>query len=241
MPADRAANPARPDQARAANAEQTVGDAIAAAQTFARGAGEMRARMQGEGSDIVVDGTSRPVAKPEEPNLAERAHGIEASLKSANVALTNAAVDNDYNAAIKWYALAQDPDDAETRYAMALDFLNAKPEPDNASAAYWMLTAAERGSAPARAVLGDMYAAGTGVARNEATAYLWYTLAAQGLTGEEDRATVAEKLARLAYTMTPDEHAEADTMIRKRAVETAALGDYTGSITTIGAPASPGQ
>jgi hypothetical protein len=230
---------ARSDATPATNAQQSVGDALAAARVFARGAGEMRAHMEG-GANSMGGVASKPaaLAAKDEPTVADGARGIEASLRAANVAAANAAVVNNYGAAVKWYALAEDPEDAEARYAMALDFLNAKPEPDYASAAYWMLTAAERGSARARAALGDMYAAGTGVARNDATAYLWYTLAAQGLRAEEDRVAVAEKSDRLADTMTPQELAEADQLIRERAIETAALSDVTGSIITIGAPAS---
>jgi len=234
---------ARAGEAPTTNGQQSVGDALAVAQAFARGAGEMRAHMDAGANGMGIRVASKPATRTaaDKPTVAEGARSIEASLKAANVAVTNAAVANDYSAAVKWYALAEDPDDAATRYAMALDFLNAKPQPDYASAAYWMLTAAERGSAHARATLGDMYAAGTGVARNDAAAYLWYTLAEQGLTSEDDRVAVAEKLDRLADTMTPEQYAQADRLIRARAVETAALSDVTGSIITIGVPASPGQ
>lgn len=231
---------ARAGEALATNGQQSVGDALAAAQAFARGAGEMRAHMDAGANGVGVRVAPKPVTRTaaDKPTVAEGARGIKASLKTANVAVTNAAVANDYSAAVKWYALAEDPDDAATRYAMALDYLNAKPQPDYASAAYWMLMAAERGSARARATLGDMYAAGTGVARNDAAAYLWYTLAAQSLTNEDDRVAVADKLDHLAEAMTPQELADADQLIRDRAIETAALTDVTGSIITIGVPAS---
>ncbi len=231
--------------ATAANEPQATVDAFAAARAFARGASEMRANLHTGANGTGVGVASKPAASapttPDGPALAGSARSIEASLKTASVAAANASVDIDYNAAIKWYALAENPDDAGARYAMALDFLNAKPEPDYASAAYWMLTAAQRGNAHAQAALAGMYAAGTGVAHNDAAAYLWYTLAEQGLTSEAERTDVAGKLDRLASTMTPQERAEADQLIRRRATETAALTITTGSIVTIGAPSSDDQ
>ncbi len=217
---------------------QGVGNALAVAQVFARGAGAARAEM-GIGDDETSGAspeprgaapkaghptpTRTPTADADKPALAQNAADLEASLKTAHIAATNARVDIDYGTAMKLYALADNPEDAEARYAMALDYLNATPAPDYASAAYWMLTAAERGHGRAEAALADMYAEGTGLPRNQSAAFLWYTLAERDLSAEDVRAAVADKLDRLDNTMSLQQRADADQLIRQRAVQTAAL------------------
>jgi TPR repeat protein len=72
----------------------------------------------------------------------------------------------------------------------------AASEPDPQAAVKWYKKAAKNGSAAGQAALGEAYRLGLGVDRNEVSAYMWYTLAAdQGSRAAADaRELVAARM-----------------------------------------------
>jgi TPR repeat protein len=124
----------------------------------------------------------------------------------------------DYAAALRYYALASGPEDAEARYAMAHAAADRGPADDGdavqaSAVARWLRDAAELGHARARLELAGMYVEGNGVARDYPTAWMWYMLAERGLADQDDRAMAADGHARVAASMTADETARADALL----------------------------
>jgi hypothetical protein len=199
------------------------GNALAAAAAFAEGARRIDVGTPAGGRRLLIAARPAHAAAPtaDDQTFAAGLQTVEASIKTANVGATNIAVSLDYNAAIKWYALADDPANAEARYGIARDFASKEPDPDFDSAARWLLSAAELGHARAQLDLAAMYMAGEGVERDYRAAFMWSSLAGRGLTSETDKALAADMRDRLARAMTPDERAAADAMIRERLLEIA--------------------
>ena len=238
-PAPRTTRSPAPATTPSATTDWLASGGFAAARAFAAGASQLRLNGR-EGTARFLSAPTPGAATADQADFADVLHQVDASIATANVAAANLAVASDYNAAVKWYALANDPDDAEARYAIAMDFLGREPEPDFASAAFWLRTAAELGEPRAERELADLYAAGTGVERNPAAAYAWYTLAEQGLTRDDDRALVADKRDRLADALTPAQQAAADRMIGERAPRIATLVVVEPGLTEIDTAAATG-
>lgn len=92
---------------------------------------------------------------------------------------------NDEEAA-RWYRLAADQGEAGAQYNLSNMYLQGQGVPqDPAEAVKWLHLAADQGLADAQHNLGVMYEMGRGVAKNNVAAFMYYTLAAAGLNGEE--------------------------------------------------------
>ena len=71
----------------------------------------------------------------------------------------------------------------------------------------WFRLASEQGNAIAKFNLGNMYADGEGVPKNDVTAYKWFNLA-ESRSSNEIRESVVEEHDRLAARLTPDQRVE---------------------------------
>ena len=85
---------------------------------------------------------------------------------------------------------------------------------DYAEGARWLRTAAEQGQRFAQFNLGVLYASGNGVAQDNASAYLWFSLAASRATGDE-RADYLSYRDRVAPLLTPQQIADAQHRARE--------------------------
>jgi hypothetical protein len=186
---------------------------LAAAETVGSSAARLHPEVHSAGLNAFKPAPPKPPAVKDAQDFADALHEVKGSLKSANIAMTNMAISLDYGAAVKWYALARDPNNAEARFALGLDYLHKQPEPDYALAAHWLRSAADLGYARAQLALAGLLVEGKGVARDYPSAFMWYTLAEPGLDNEADRATAFTQRNRLASAMTSQELAEADRMI----------------------------
>lgn len=89
---------------------------------------------------------------------------------------------------------------------------------DDAEAAKWMRLAAQQGQADAQAYLGLMYANGEGVPQDDVQAYKWFTLAVANSDSKEfgeGAQAVLQSRNVLEATMTPDQIAEAQKLVRE--------------------------
>ena len=111
---------------------------------------------------------------------------------------------DDPDAALDWFRKAADAGDHVTCFELA-EVLYARSEPnDDRVAAGYLRDAAERGYAPAQAMLGDLYHAGRGVSQSSTLACLWFRRAAA------DGHPIAQ--ARLAQAYRDGDGVEPDTM-----------------------------
>ena len=74
----------------------------------------------------------------------------------------------------------------------------------HAQAAAWFSKAAQQGYPLAQYYLGDMYAKGLGVARDDQQAYFWLSLAAAHLSGPGQEKALA-RINALSGKLTPDQ------------------------------------
>ncbi len=83
-------------------------------------------------------------------------------------------VNQDYEAAIKWYEKAADQGHVIAQNTMGDTYYAA----DDEKALFWYTKAAEQGYADAQAHLGWMYERGRGIAQDNKKAAIWYAKAA---------------------------------------------------------------
>ena len=88
---------------------------------------------------------------------------------------------------------------------------------DDAEAVKWYRLAADQGDAGAQNSLGYMYANGEGVLKDDVTAYGWFNIAATN--GYEN----AKTNHILAKRMTPDQIAEAESLVKEMVEKTPKL------------------
>jgi TPR repeat protein len=210
--------PQTPGEPRVAAAAPLGRDVAAAAGATARllanGGGNVLLAQRPTIDPFLVH--ARPAEASGAAKDATLAAGIKTTARAADrfgTTVANAVTETDYGAAYRWYMLAADPDNAEVRYAIALDYLDRPVEADYANAVHWLISAAELGHPRAQLDLGNMYIEGVGVTRNYAVAYKWLALAREGLTNGDQLVLAADRLARLTRAMTPDELADAAIMI----------------------------
>jgi len=209
------ASPASPRAATSGHTGKDVtGTAVVTARLLANGRGNILLNARPTLDPFLV--RPRPAEASPSARDSNMAAEIQAAARDADkvgATVANAVKQTDYGAAYRWYTLAADPDNAEVRYAIALDYLDRSIEPDYANAVHWLISAAELGHPRAQLDLGNMYIEGTGVTRNYAVAYKWLTLAREGLSNGDKLVMAVDKLQRLARAMTPDELADAAIMI----------------------------
>jgi TPR repeat protein len=116
---------------------------------------------------------------------------------------------------VNWHLLANDPSDAEARYAIGMSYLTGKDvAQDYGMAAHWLTGSAERGDARAALALADLYVEGTGVDRSYVTAARWYEIAARGLPNDGTRSAAMAKRDRILGAMTAEERKIAEAAVQ---------------------------
>jgi TPR repeat protein len=119
-------------------------------------------------------------------------------------------VSRDYPEALNWYRKAADRNHDSAQFNIGLLYYQGKGVPqDYAEALKWYRRAAEQGNARAQYNLGMMYAKGQAVPVDLVQAYKWLTLG--GEKGIQDAAALR---AEVAATMTPDQMAGAQDLLR---------------------------
>jgi hypothetical protein len=167
-------------------------------------------------------------------NLATDIKRAAFSADRAAATVKNTVAPTDYGSAVRWYTLAAEPDNADVRYGMARDYLDA-PEPNLAVGVHWLLSAAELGHPRAQLEIGGMYIEGNGVRRDYVAAFKWLSLAQDGLANGDELVLAVDKLSRLSRAMTPDEIADAAVMIEQWQPKSFAQGTHIepGMATTL--------
>jgi hypothetical protein len=115
-----------------------------------------------------------------------------------------------YAEALKWYRLLASRGDADSQNDVGHFYETGRGVPQNyTEAANWYRFAADQGNASAQNNLGTLYAKGRGVPRDDVAAYMWFALSAA-----QNNPPAAENRAAAAASMTPDQIAEAEKLVR---------------------------
>ena len=134
------------------------------------------------------------IALREWKSLASVGH-MEAQYNLAWMYSNGKGVAQDYETAVKWYALAAEQGLAVAQYNLALKYDSGIGVPQNYKAAIkWYTLAAEQGHVDAQFNLGQFYDTGEGGEHDNEAALKWYTLAA-----EQSDSDAQYFLARLHY------------------------------------------
>ena len=116
----------------------------------------------------------------------------------------------DGNKALSWFTKAADQGQAGAMRELAIIYEKgvAGVSADAATSMRWYDKAANRGDALAQKILGEKYAAGQGVPKDNIKAYTWLTLADRGVFFDDEAARKAETKkakASLVAQMSPTE------------------------------------
>jgi hypothetical protein len=213
--------------ARKAQQSEAVQETLAFARDMARGASKTYLRATDE-ELVFVDGEKAEAqaaasagsglvpVRPVDGGDAIRAVEVQAEAAADVATAATAAIagpTRDYGAAFNRYVLANDPANAEARYAIGHDLLAAK-EPQAAEGARFLRGAAELGHARAALELAGLYVEGTGVDRDYVRAFMWYAIAQRGEIEPAAKEMAADRLSRLGRAMTSEEIVAAEALIR---------------------------
>jgi TPR repeat protein len=120
--------------------------------------------------------------------------------------------------AASWYRKAAEEGDAVALYNLGGMYFSGRGVPqDPAEAAYWYRAAAEQGNVLAPYNLGVMYVNGEGVPRDYVQSYMWFSIALSLLPASEPekRNQATSNMDRVAYSMAPEQVAEAQRLARE--------------------------
>ena len=188
----RITNPERPSGNRAA-----VGAAVAIAERLAQGAAS---RYGGAGTDEDRYLARRNVRATDtaDSDRLSFATGVPAvgSPVDARGVTPRIQVPRGDGAAARRPASAAEAGSAEVRTGVAVDHRGRDVDRNPAVVARRLRSAAERGDARAQLDLAAMYVEGTGVGRDYAAAFMWYTLAAHSLNSGGARLLVIDRRNR---------------------------------------------
>jgi hypothetical protein len=171
--------------------------------------------------------------------IADDVQAADDAASTAAAQVVAAVTPQNYGAALQRFALAAAPGNADIRYAIGRDYLDATPA-DYADAAHWLLSAAELGSAKAALDLSGLYVDGNGVDRNYPQAYLWASVASQTLTVADDVRAALDRIDRVSRAMTDAERAAAHEMVRTWQPQSVPMAaDPTATAASLSSPSSP--
>jgi TPR repeat protein len=109
-----------------------------------------------------------------------------------------------------WYAKAASQGERRAQYRLArLYQIGEGGAVDEPAALAWFRAAAQAGHVAAQSMIGYFYASGVAVEADPANAYLWFSLAARA--GD---ALAAENLRRLTATLTEDQKAAGEALVK---------------------------
>lgn len=123
----------------------------------------------------------------------------------------------DYTESMRWYRKAANQGVAAAQKEMGDFYYFAHGVAKSYRDAFtWYQLAAEQGEGAAQGILGMMYEAGQGVPQDFVQAHMWYNLAAANGDKNFDEVREIFSMSRdtLAIQMTPDQIAEAQTLVR---------------------------
>ena len=124
-------------------------------------------------------------------------------------------VPQDHAEAVKWYKKAAEKGDAQAQSNLGVAYFKGRGIPqDYAEAVKWTRKAAEQGVAIAQFNLGVAYAKGQGVPKDQVQSYCFFSLAASGDAGENQK-TFSKTRDLVASRLPPDKLLEARRMTRE--------------------------